>query len=119
MTTALWLALFLTLLQVWDGWTTYKVLRYPSGGEKNKLIRRLIAFLQRYVSERKAEYAALLLAKGGAAALAWLLALMPIPHPAGEDIRLGLLLALAVLYVLIAAMNYNVLCKLKERIDNA
>ena len=115
MTTALWLALFLTFLQVWDGWTTYKVLRYPSGGEKNKLIRRLIAFLQRYVSERKAEYAALLLAKGGAAALAWLLALMPIPHPAGEDIRLGLLLALAVLYVLIAAMNYNVLCKLRER----
>ena len=41
MTTALWLALFLTLLQVWDGWTTYKVLRYPSGYEKNKLIRAL------------------------------------------------------------------------------
>jgi len=111
------LALFLTLLQAVDGWTTYKVLRYPSGYEKNKLIRLLIAFLQRYVSERKAEYAALLLAKGGAAALAWLLALMPIPHPAGEDIRLGLLLALAVLYIVIAVRNYNLLCKLRGQRD--
>ena len=109
------LALFLTLLQALDSWTTYKVLRYPSGYERNKIIRRLIAWLQRYTSERKAEYAALLLTKSGAAALAWLLALMPIPHPAGEDIRLGLLLALAVLYVLIAAMNYSVLHKLKEK----
>lgn len=116
MTPALLLALagLLTLSQAFDGWTTYKVLGYPTGGERNKLIRRIIAFLAQYTSERKAEYTALLLTKGGAAGLAWVLALVPIAHQNAEDIRLGLLLALGVLYVSIAAMNYNVLCKLRE-----
>lgn len=106
MTPTLLLALALTALQAWDGWTTYKVLRL-GGVEQNPLVLWLM--------ERIGAYRALLVLKGFAVALAWVLALMPIPHPAGEDIRLGLLVALGVFYVIIAAHNYNALCKLRER----
>lgn len=107
------IAAALTGLQLFDGWSTYKILGYPTGGERNKLMRRIIAFLARYMSERKAEYTALLLTKGGAAGLAWVLALVPIAHQASEEIRLGLLVALAVLYGWIAVNNWRIYRRLR------
>ena len=65
-----WLALALTALQLADGWTTWQVLRL-GGRETNPAVRWLM--------ERIGAYPALLLTKCFAAALAWVLALVPTP----------------------------------------
>lgn len=118
MTPILALAVLLSALQLFDGWTTYHVIKL-GGRELNPAVRWLM--------DRIGAYRALVVAKVGAAALAWLLALMPIanlelghPHSplgylfvSGEDIRLGLLGALAVLYVVIAINNWRALERLR------
>ena len=102
MTTFQLIALALTVLQAFDGWTTYKVLRM-GGVEQNPLVQ--------WFMERIGTYRALVVLKVGAAAIAWVLAAMPV----SDDLKFALLAALAVLYVVIAAMNYNVYCKMKEK----
>ena len=115
-----WLALGLTALQVLDGITTYHIIKL-GGVEKNMLMQWLMF--------RFGVYRTLLLTKGGAAVLAWVLALVPIsgsgfgnPHAAlgyvfieGDTVRLWALVALTVWYAMIAAHNYNAYCKMKER----
>lgn len=92
------LAIALTLLNIFDGWTTYRVLKL-GGREQNALVKWAI--------DKWGAYRALLVLKGGAIALVWLLAAMP------GDIPRFLMLALAVFYAIVAAHNYNALCKLR------
>lgn len=101
------LAALLTALQVFDGWTTYHILK-RGGGEKWPPMKWLMTQLERMLGRMKAVYWTLVLTKGGASALAWFLALVPIAHPSGEGIRLGLLLALAVGYGAVAVNNWRV-----------
>lgn len=92
------LAIVLTLLQLFDGWTTYRVLKL-GGSEQNALVKWAIA--------KWGAYEALLVLKGGAIALVWILAAFTGP------VAQFLMIALAVFYAIIAAHNYNALCKLR------
>ena len=91
------LAVALTLLQIFDGWTTYQIVK-RGGVEKNSLVGSLIDDI--------GLYPALLLLKAVAAGLCWLLALMPGDFTQG--VRLALLVALATFYLWVAFNNWNV-----------
>jgi hypothetical protein len=90
------LALVLTLLQVVDGWATYQIIK-NHGKEMNPLIRKLI--------EKLGLYKALVIAKGFAVALGWILVFLNAPVW-----TLGLLVAF---YAVVAANNWGVLEKLR------
>lgn len=96
MTTAL--VAVVVLLQALDGWSTWQVLRFQRGVEANPLAAFLMAKLGSYV--------ALLLLKGGTAALI----LLGQFHGVFAD-TLGLvgLLALALLYVVVVENNLRIL----------
>lgn len=64
------LAILLTILQIFDGWTTYKIIK-RGGKELNPIVRSLI--------ERLGLYQGLLVAKGFAVALGWVLVLFSAP----------------------------------------
>lgn len=93
------LAIFLTLLQLFDGWTTYRILKL-GGYEQNALLRKVI--------ERIGAYPALAGAKAIAIVLIWVLAWFK------ADIAL---VALAVAYIWIAANNWRVLVRLRTRLE--
>ena len=96
------LAVLLTILQAFDGWTTYKIVQ-RGGFEKNDLVAKLI--------ERIGLYPALVLVKGGAAALGWLLVIAPVVDEFTATLRASLVIGLAVLYGWVAWHNWNVLRK--------
>jgi hypothetical protein len=90
------LAIVLTLLQVFDGWATYQIIK-NHGKEQNPVVKILI--------ERLGLYKALLISKGFAVALGWLLVFLNAPVW-----TLGLLVAF---YSFVAFNNWNVLEKLR------
>jgi hypothetical protein len=90
------LAIVLTLLQVFDGWATYQIIK-NHGKEQNPVVKILI--------ERLGLYKALLISKGFAVALGWLLVFLNAPVW-----TLGLLVAF---YSVVAFNNWNVLEKLR------
>lgn len=93
------LAAALTLLQAFDGWTTYQI--HKAGGfEKNSLVREVIAKI--------GLYPALLLFKVGAAVLCWVLVLLPVVDQLTATIRLTLLVMLALWYGWVAWHNWMV-----------
>ena len=93
------LAAALTLLQAFDGWTTYKIVQ-RGGLEKNGAVAALI--------ERIGLYPALVLVKGSAAALGWLLVFAPVVDELTAMLRASLVIGLAVLYGWVAWHNWNV-----------
>ena len=100
MTRALLLCLLLalTILQVFDGWTTYKIMRL-GGRELNPVVR--------WIMEKIGAYEGLLVAKSFSIALIWVLVLNPI------SITPVLLGVLGILYGFIAIQNYKVLLRMK------
>ena len=86
-----WLALALTVLQALDGWTTYKIIK-AGGIELNPIVRKLIETFELVPG--------LVIAKGIAIGLAWVLAAY---H---ASVVLGLLSGL---YLWIVVHNYRVL----------
>ena len=95
---AIVIAAALTVLQVFDGWTTYKILRL-GGRELNPVVKWLM--------DRIGEYEALVVFKAAAILLVWVIALNPI------DITPFLLTAVALFYGFVAAHNYGVLSRMK------
>ena len=95
---AIVIAAALTVLQVFDGWTTYKILRL-GGLELNPVVKWLM--------ERIGEYEALVVFKAAAILLVWVIALNPI------SITPVLLGALGVFYGLVTMHNYKVLLGMK------
>lgn len=94
------IAAALTLLQAFDGWTTYTILK-RGGREMNKVVKALM--------EKVGVYPALVMVKVGAAFLAWFLALAPIAHDSAYEIRAGMFLLLTALYMWVVSHNWNVL----------
>jgi hypothetical protein len=87
------LAVLLTALQVFDGWVTYLIIR-NGGGEANPVVEWLITKL--------GLYPALLLLKGIAVILVWVLVLLP-----GKFNLLGLIV-LSIFYLWVAFHNWKV-----------
>lgn len=87
------LAILLTLLQAFDGWTTYKIIR-RGGSEANPLVAKAISIL--------GLYPALVLLKAGAAALVWILVLFP------TNLSAIALPVLTIVYLLVAWHNWKV-----------
>lgn len=92
------LAILLTVLQVWDGWTTYRILK-RGGREKNRLMREFM--------ERFGIYPTLLAAKGGAALLVWVLVLLPTVDRLTETLQWIGLVSLGTFYVWVAWNNWK------------
>ena len=95
---AIVIAAALTVLQVFDGWTTYTILKW-GGVELNVVVR--------WFMDKLGVYPALVVSKTAAIALVWVIALNPI------DITPFLLTALALFYGFVAARNYGVLSRMK------
>ena len=96
------LAALLTLLQLFDGWTTYEILK-RGGVERNPVIHWLMKLL--------GTYEALVLFKGLAIALVWALVFIPIP----KDVTVILLIGLTMLYIWAVVGNWKVLQEMKGR----
>ena len=95
MTTALYvLAALLTLLQVWDGYSTYQILK-RGGTERNPIVAEIMDML--------GVYPGLLVVKCAAAGIAWAIALMD----GSVDARAAILVLLTALYVWIAMGNWQ------------
>ncbi len=95
---AIVIAAALTVLQAFDGWTTYKILRL-GGRELNPIVKWLM--------DRIGEYEALVVFKTMAIALVWVIALNPTvltPYILG---------ALCLLYGFVIKNNYDVLSRMR------
>lgn len=95
----IYLAILLTLLQAFDGWTTYKIIR-RGGYEKNDLIAETI--------EKIGLYPTLLIFKAGAVAVQWFLAIAPTVDTLTEGIRVLAMLALFAYCGWVAVNNWKV-----------
>lgn len=93
------LAGLLTLLQAFDGWTTYQIVK-RGGREQNDLVVEVIAWI--------GLYPALLVLKLGAAVLAWVLVVLPVVDQSTAAIRVTLLAMLTIWYVWVAWHNWKV-----------
>ena len=103
MTTALIvLAALLTVLQLFDGWTTYQALKLGAT-ERNPVVAEIMDTL--------GTYPALVLIKGSAAALAWWLALME----GSVDARAAILVLLTMAYVWVSVGNWQALQTVKGK----
>ena len=100
------IALAITVLQAFDGWTTYHILKM-GGIEANPVVRKLM--------DAVVTYAGLVVSKVFAAGLAWLLAVIPIAHANAYEIRVGAMVILAALYLVVAEHNWNTYRKMKAK----
>ena len=91
-------AILLTLLQVFDGWTTYKILRL-GGRDLNPVVR--------WIMEKIGEYEGLVVIKTFGIVLVWVIALNSI------NITPVLLAGLGIFYGLVTMHNYKVLLGMK------
>ena len=105
-------AIALTFLQAFDGWTTYQILK-NGGRELNPIVKFLMDKLGRYPG--------LLVLKAAAAALAWVVALVPIADVKSPDVmspdvaRLVALGVMAAFYSWAAVNNWRVLQRQEAR----
>jgi len=102
LTPALYLAIALTVLQAFDGWTTYQGLKHPSIYETNPRVQWLM--------DKIGKYWGLFAAKAFATACVWIVALVPID----EDYRLIALAILAAYYANVVMNNWDNLQEAKE-----
>ena len=93
------IAIALSLLQAFDGWTTYQIHK-RGGSDKNPVVRWLIGKL--------GLYPALVLLKACAAGLVWLLVLLPVVDGVTSGMRLALLAIATSWYVWVAWNNWSV-----------
>ena len=100
------IAAAVTLLQIFDGWTTYQIHKL-GGSERNALVAGVI--------EKIGLYPTLVLLKAGAAVLCWVLVLLPVVDALTAAIRFTLLMMVAFWYGWVAWHNWNILQAVRKR----
>ncbi len=91
---AVWMGLVVIVMQMLDGWTTYTGIKYGAREEWPPM---------KWLMGKLGVYGALVLTKGGFAALTWGLATSPDPY------RIPVLAAIAVVYFYVVSGNWDVL----------